>query len=244
MEQVVALAEDQLATFERESLAVDVRDDVTETAALQIVTKCRANRKELDEERKALTDPLREKIERIAAPFKKSIAFFEQIEREMERRVGLYRAERARVAAEQQRKALADAAAKKAEEEAKAQAAREEAELARASGDEKAAVKLEAKAEKAELAAATVVAPVVPQQAKTVDLGNGTKATFRPLKDWALESGLPRDESYYRDDPRLKTVPDEFFILDAAKIGKVIRAGGKVPGILVIDKPSVSGRKA
>jgi hypothetical protein len=59
---------------------------------------------------------------------------------------------------------------------------------------------------------------VDPDNIKTIhtDLGS---ATIQERKDWEIEDG--------------SLIPQEFYKLDESKIGKIIRAGGSVPGIKI-----------
>ena len=100
-------------------------------------------------------------------------------------------------AAELQRKEIADKKAKQDELDRKVTAERDEAdrirrEAAQATTIEDAerlhqqADKMEAKADKHELAASNVVTIVIPTQAKTIDLGSSMLVTKAPKKKWIL----------------------------------------------------------
>jgi len=60
------------------------------------------------------------------------------------------------------------------------------------------------------------IAPIVPEQAKSVAVTNG-KITFVKIRKWELED--------------IEKVPREYFVLDSAKITAVTKAGGNIPGI-------------
>jgi hypothetical protein len=95
----------------------------------------------------------------------------------------------------------------------------------------KAALKQESKAD-IEDSRAMMAAPVLQASApKTAVLDDGTKATGKKVWEWSFKNGLPiKGEDYYRDDPRMKDIPDRFFVLDLTKLGKVVRDGEPIPG--------------
>lgn len=87
--------------------------------------------------------------------------------------------------------------------------------------------------------------------AKTVEI-EGAKQTVVKHKKWRLETvldadGVPMhvepDSLTYRDAQAYNwQIPAEYFVLDTARIGKVIRAGGQVPGIIMYEEESLSQR--
>ena len=87
--------------------------------------------------------------------------------------------------------------------------------------------------------------------AKTVEI-EGAKQTVVKYKKWRLESVQDADGVPYTPDPEKLTardaqlnqyqIPLEYFILDTARIGKVIRAGGQIPGIVMYEEESLSQR--
>lgn len=87
--------------------------------------------------------------------------------------------------------------------------------------------------------------------AKTVEI-EGAKQTIVKHKKWRLEPVQDADGVPYTPDPEKLTardaqlhqyqIPLEYFILDTARIGKVIRAGGQVPGIIMYEEESLSQR--
>ena len=96
-------------------------------------------------------------------------------------------------------------------------------------------VDLEAKAQEAELKAATVAPVVVQQQAKTVESFDGSRHGFQTIKSPILPGALPLDGDYYRDDVRLKELPDSLFVLDVSRLKKWTKDGMKIPGITVVE---------
>lgn len=232
-----------LTRYEHEAQALTPHDDHTERACLLFISKTREAEKSLEKERKAKTDPLNKEIERITAPYRTAITAFGRLRMMVEAKLNQYRVRQANEIAEQQRKAIADATAEKVKKEREAEEARHAAEAARANGNELAALKLETKAEKAELSASLVAPEVIAQPAKTVAFEDGSKVTMRTVKDWTYQNGSQRGKEYYRNDSRFQAIPDECFVLDEAKVGKLIRAGATIPGITVFEKASTITRK-
>lgn len=240
----------KLTEFERQQRAMEeqvrnmvVVDDVTKRTALLLIATYRRNEVDLNAERKSLTDPLNAQIDHITVPYTNAIAIQKENRVKLEGFVSAYSAREAAAAAERQRKAIEQANAAKLLEDQKAEAARVAAAAARANGNELEAVKLEAKADKAELKAAAIAPEVIQQAPKTTTLFNGTKVTEKITKDFAYTNGLPKGGDYYRSDVRFKDIPDEYWILDEAKIGKITRNGIVVPGTTVFDKSSTVTRK-
>lgn len=232
-----------VARYEQEAQHLLPSDEQSERAALLFISKTREAEKSLDKERKAKTDPLNAEIERITGPYRTAIAAFARLRGLVEGKLNQYRIRIANERQEAQRKAIADANAEKARKEATAKAEREAADLARQNGDELVALKHESKAEKAELAAETVAPVVIEQQAKTAVFDDGSKVTVKTVKDWTYSNGLSKDGDYHMDDQRFKELPAEFWQPDEAKIGRMVRAGAKIPGITVVEKASTMTRK-
>jgi len=113
----------------------------------------------------------------------------------------------------------------------------------------KAMAKYEQKVEKAETKAIEQGKPipvVLPPQLvsapqKTVE-AEGAKQTTIKRKVWRIPGGDHLAFEYTRASSLTKDIPDEFFILDTGRIGKVVRAGGSIPGILVVEEESLSIR--
>lgn len=81
---------------------------------------------------------------------------------------------------------------------------------------------------------------------KTVEL-EGTKQTVVKRKAWRLrlagsEVADPSTLTAKVSEEFKTGIPMEFFILDTARIGKIIRAGGTVPGVEVYEEESLSQR--
>lgn len=80
---------------------------------------------------------------------------------------------------------------------------------------------------------------------KTVDM-EGAKQTTVKRKDWKLpvmfQTLVETPEKLSADTAQgLKSpIPLEFFLLDTSRIGKVVRAGGSIPGIEVFEVESIA----
>lgn len=211
-----------------------------EEANRKAIAKAEEERKEREriaEEARREAERLRQEAERLEE---------ERLKRE-------YDAEMARLEAERKLKAEAEAveAARKAGDEAKQRAAREalekaqaeEAERARKAEEEKrvaaaaqakiekAASKLEVKADTQEARAMTVSPEIQGHAQKTQELLTGDKATGKKVAVWIFTNGMPNEkEDYYGDDPRVQDIPDRYFVLDLSKLGKDVKNGVPVPG--------------
>lgn len=106
---------------------------------------------------------------------------------------------------------------------------------------------------------APFVAPpaLKPEPAKTVVVGGGTQTTVVTKKWWMPEVPKPMNEfSQFNGDPSEEfkgytmlqnqgkevQIPSEYFVLDVATIGRVIRAGGTIPGIEVVEVRGLANR--
>ena len=82
--------------------------------------------------------------------------------------------------------------------------------------------------------------------AKTVEI-EGAKQTVVKRKAWRMriagsEVADPSVVTAKLSDEFKTGIPLEYFILDTARIGKVVRAGGTIPGIEVYEEESLSQR--
>lgn len=86
--------------------------------------------------------------------------------------------------------------------------------------------------------------------AKTVEI-EGAKQTVVKYKKWRIKRDDMLNPDIRQDLSRLDArfsaeqglgIPPEFFYLDTGKIGKVVRAGGTIPGIEVYEEESLSQR--
>lgn len=109
-----------------------------------------------------------------------------------------------------------------------------------------------------------VVPPSLKQEpAKTVVVGETKQTTVKRKTWWLKGHQQPRDQyGLFCGDPakqfneftmkqntlRAKfdggpeLIPEEYFVLDVAKVGSVIRAGGTISGIDIVEVESLSGR--
>lgn len=120
--------------------------------------------------------------------------------------------------------------------------------------NQKALEKFEKKIEKAEQKAVEqgkpmplILPPAMAQApAKSVTL-EGAKQTVVKYKKWRVrlagaEVADPSTLTYKVSENCKTGIPADFFILDTARVGKVIRAGGSIPGIEMYEEEVISQR--
>jgi hypothetical protein len=156
-------------------------------------------------------------------------------------------------AAEAAQKVVDDA---KRFEETRARKAEEERLAAVAEQDRlaKAAIKQDAKVDIAE-SKATMVAPTIQtnDSVGTRTLTDGSKVGTREVDEWYFTNGLPihtdpqkkKYADYYADDPRLPNgIPDRYWLLDLAKLGKDVKNGVPIEGTMRTKRTATTaGRK-
>jgi hypothetical protein len=118
--------------------------------------------------------------------------------------------------------------------------------------NQKALEKYEVKVEKQESKAIAqgkpipvVLPPVLATAPPKTETVEGGKLTTVKRKAWrlpAIEDGDPSELTALTAQVKGLGIPLDFFILDTARIGKIVRAGGSVPGILVYEEESLSVR--
>lgn len=193
----------------------------------------------------------------------------EEVERE-------YQAEMARLAAENKKKAEAQAildaqragderaariaeAALQATKDAEEKRLRQDeaarlAAMAEQDRVEKAAIKQDAKADIAE-SKATMVAPTIQvnDSVGSRTLVDGSKVGTREVDEWYFSNGLAvhtdlqkkKYAEYYADDARLPNgIPDRYWLLDLAKLGKDVKNGVPIEGCVKTTRSATTaGRK-
>lgn len=201
--------------------------------------RVKAAQKKLEDTRTSLTGPINESLRKLNAFFKGPADKLIAIERTIKIALNRYADEQERIRQEEQRKAEAVAAAERArlaklqaEADAKARAEqdrlRKEAEAAAAAGRAAEAAKLAAKADRVEEKAAArveelqvreaqVVAPIIQREAPKV-AGLATREVWK----------------FRITNPAL--VPDQYKVIDEARIRKVVqalKADSNIPGVEV-----------
>ncbi len=88
--------------------------------------------------------------------------------------------------------------------------------------------------------------PIVATPPKSIDL-DGAKQTTVKRKAWRLPAsgafhGEPDTLDAQTNESFKLGIPAQYFILDTARIGKVVRAGGTIPGIEVYEEESIAVR--
>lgn len=224
----------ELEQLETEAKELAVIDDATSKAAQLVISKCRQMERELETEKEEKTRPLLTQLDQTRTPYMKAMKFIEAIRKELDRRDGVYVLKLRQERAEQQRKEIEDYNRKQAELAQKSENERQAAAAARAAGDEKGAVKLEGKAEKAELKAATMEGPaVLPTVPTTVKLEDGSSLSRRTVKELVLpgrdltKGKLSCDDSIFNDID-LNQYKGQLF-WDVSKLNKAMNAGMKMP---------------
>jgi hypothetical protein len=188
-------------------------------------------------------------VDSLKEPFKKEIKAIDDANKPMVEKVkGMeYEAERAILAYDQKERAKIQAANTKKLETYETKVATKEAEA---------------------IANGKPLPIVIPpsmkaEPAKTIIVGE-TKQTTVTRKSWWLK-GIPQPRDTYglfcgdpskefkeltmkdnniraKFDGGPELIPNEYFVLDVAKVGSVIRAGGTIPGIETVIVESLSGR--
>ena len=82
--------------------------------------------------------------------------------------------------------------------------------------------------------------PIIATPPKSVTTDQG-KQTVVVRKAWRV-AGVDEPDKLTRADFASREVPNEYFLLDTARIGKVIRAGGSIPGIETFTEESIAVR--
>lgn len=200
-----------------ECVSISISNDGEMHQVAELLRKIKTHAKDLNEKRLEITRPIDESKSRVMSMFRPIEDKLKNAENIIKRGILAWEA---KIAEENRRlQAEADKAAREAEERARA-ALVVKAETAIAEGKPELAV---AYVEKAE---AVVVAPVnvaVERRASGIS--------------------IPKIWKYRIVDPKL--IPDEFWILDEAKIGKVVKAmkaTTNIPGIEAFEEATVSAK--
>lgn len=222
----------QLSIYQDRAVKLIPSDDLTIRQCAEFIEECKLAEKRQEQKRKDQVDPLNAKVKEINALYMPVRDAFGQLWRSVDERVARFIHEQRQKAALEQQRLIAEAKKRKDEEDAKAEEARRAAEVARQAGDGKLAAKLDAKAEKAEVKASMITAPVVHAPDRTMDLGGNTLSVSAPKKDWMLPS-WDKTSKLYGDDPRLKGIDPawllRFCVLDAVRLNAAFKSGESFP---------------
>lgn len=94
--------------------------------------------------------------------------------------------------------------------------------------------------------------PVIAPPPKTVETDTG-KQTIMVTRDWRLPTVVSNGQAIALDKYALSyqdaldcklAIPAAYFFLDPGKIGQIVRAGGHVPGIEVVEVKGIAVKKA
>lgn len=176
----------QLSVYQERALKLIPSDDLTVRQCAAFIEECKLAEQRVEQKRKDLVDPLNTKVKEHNTVYMPVRDAFSALWRAVDQRVSRFLHEQRIKAEQEQRRLIQEANRKKAEEEAKAEEARKAAEAARTAGDEKLAAKMDAKADKADVKASMVAAPLAAAPERTVSLGVNTLSVRAPKKDWVL----------------------------------------------------------
>ncbi len=211
--------EDDLRKFEK--LSIVVTSPETELQARNYLTDVRLAGKRLDQDIKVLKRPHQDAVKAIddaARPWKTMLTERDQ---KLEQALLAY-GRQVRLAAEEAQRKLNEKYEKKVEkQEAKAVAEGRPMPI-------------------------VLPPPIVATPPKSVGL-DGAKQTTVKRKAWRLPAsgafhGEPDTLDAQTNESFKLGIPAQYFILDTARIGKVVRAGGTIPGIEVYEEESIAVR--
>ena len=174
------------------------------TSALQYLRMIKDRQKEIEEFRELLMRPLLDATTKLRERFKKFTDPLEMARADLDRRISKFReaeADRVRIAQEEENKKAIEAVLKITEE----------------GGD--------------------VTQIAIPEEVKSVmsqapDLGIGFQKVWRYWMDYdcAINSTLNKWPRITRENSNTLEIPNKYWVLDFAAVGKDIRAGKTVPG--------------
>lgn len=203
-----------------ESLKVHVDSPDSELSARNYLQDVRKAAKQLDKDVKALKAPLKTAIDDIDAAVKPWKTMLAERDAALEQALLLY-GRKVREAAEAAQRKLMEQYEKKV-------------------------AKVEAKAEATGKPMPVVLPPpIIAAPPKSVTLEQGTQTTVK-RKAWRIstKAGLLTADLLTASDNAVLAIgiPLEYFILDTARIGKIVRAGGTIPGVEVYEEESIAVR--
>ena len=190
--------------LQKEAMALVIKTDQSFQAASELLISVRKTRRDLEAKQKDELSPLKSQEKTIKERYSVPFQILLQSESTLNKGVTAYH--QAQEAERKRVQAIEDEKHRKA--------------------TEKAITKAEAKG----LEPVIPVAKVIQAPPKAVKSSAGSLG-FRSVPKWRIP-GVPEDEkTIKRDDPRGKSIPNQYFVLDVAQVGKLIRAGGKINGI-------------
>ncbi len=176
----------QLTIYQQRAAVLVPTDDLTIRQCAEFIEECKLAEKRQEQKRKDKVDPLNTKVKEINALYMPVRDAFGLLWRTVDEKVSRFVHEQRQQAQIEQQRLIVEAKKKQDEENAKAEAARQAADDAREAGDAKLAAKLDAKADKTEMKASMITAPIVLAPERTMDLGGNTLSVSAPKKDWVL----------------------------------------------------------
>lgn len=198
-----------------ESLKVHVDSPDSELSARNYLQDVRKATKQLDKDVRALKAPLKTAIDDIDAAVKPWKALLAERDAALEQALLLY-GRKVREAAEAAQRKLMEQYEKKV-------------------------AKVEAKAEATGKPMPIVPPPpIIAAPPKSVQLDAGTQTTV-VIRKWRIP-GIADPSLITRADIACAAIPDHLFILDTAKITKIIKAGGEIHGVENYTDETISVR--
>jgi hypothetical protein len=188
-------------------------DDITVKQCAALVETCSVAWKHAEKRRTDLVSPHNLIVDNTNAIWQPIVKGFKQLAQLKAAEISQYVEEERQKAQRLQQKAIDDAKAEQDRLTREAEAARLESERIRKEADQAKTIeeaeilhqqadKLEKKADVKELKAEQVVTEVVPQQAKTIDIGTSSFSTRAPKKTWVL-AGWDKSKPLRLTDPKL-----------------------------------------
>jgi hypothetical protein len=175
-----------IEVYKQHATGLIPKDASSRKSCILFAAECKRSHTNLEKMRVELVEPHVKEQKRINKEYGDPRDAFKTLEQLIVGRVQQYD-EQIRIAAEREQKRLNDLADQKRRElEAKEAALKAEAEKARAAGDEKAAVKLETKAETVALKAVEVIPETVELPSTKTETADGTMTIGAPKKTWNL----------------------------------------------------------
>lgn len=204
----------QLQVYKGQTLSLIPTDALSVKRCAAFVETCKVASKHAETQRKALVDPLNKQVKEhneVWMPISKG---FDDLWREVDGRLSRFAYQQKQEAIAQQQREIQKANEEKRKLDQQAEEARKAAAAAETPQE---AAKLQAKAERFELKSEMVVAPVVPMESKTIDLGDSTLGVKDPKPQWVL-AGYDGKKPLSLLDPLLSSIVGDLSALSPALV--------------------------
>ncbi len=201
-QQIVALTDPQallksLEDCKQISVTLNPKDELSAKQCAALIETCTVAYRHAEKRRTEIVKPLNKQVDDANAIWQPIVKGFQELARLKGQEVSRFIEDERQKAQRAQQKAIDDANAERARLEREAEETRKESERLRLEADRAKTVdeaevlhqqadKLEKKADVKELKAEQVATEVVPQQAKTLDLGSRSFTARKPKQTWLL----------------------------------------------------------